>query len=194
ASLGRQLDRVLTVLAELGFVDGWALTAAGERLARLYHECDLLIADCVTAGILDGLGPAELAGLVSVFTFEARGTDVALLPVPAGLNARITDIESHLARIAALEKRAHLPLTRDVDEGFVGVAYAWAKGEPLHEVLGDAITGGDFVRNIKQLVDLLRQVALVAADPATARTANQAADAIFRGVVVASSVVGADDD
>jgi ATP-dependent RNA helicase HelY len=191
ASLSRQLDRVLTVLGELGFVDGWALTEAGDRLARLYHECDLLIADCIGAGLLDGLDPAELAGLVSVITFEARGVDVATLPVPAGLHARVTEIESHLARLAGLEKRAHLPLTRDIDEGFVGAAYAWAKGEALHDVLADGITGGDFVRNIKQLVDLLRQIAIVAPVPATAKAASQAADALFRGVVIASSVVGA---
>jgi ATP-dependent RNA helicase HelY len=194
ASLGRQLDRVLTVLSELGFVDGWALTEAGERLARLYHECDLLIADCVGAEIFDGLSPNELAGLASVFTFEARGVDVGGLPIPPGLQTRITEIESRLARLAGLEKRAHLPLTRDIDEGFVGAAYAWANGEALHEVLADGITGGDFVRNIKQLVDLLRQIALVAPNPSTGKAASQAADALFRGVVVASSVVGARDD
>ena len=194
ASLGRQLDRVLTVLGELGFVDGWALTESGDRLARLYHECDLLIADCIGSGILDGLAPEELAGLASVFTFEARGVDVASLPVPAGLHARITEIESHLARLAGLEKRAHLPLTRDIDDGFVGAAYAWAKGEALHDVLADGITGGDFVRNIKQLVDLLRQISLVAPVPETSQAAARAADALFRGVVIASSVVGARDD
>ena len=33
------------------------------------------------------------------------------------------------------------------------------------------MTGGDFVRNVKQTIDLLRQVADVAPDPATAATA-----------------------
>jgi ATP-dependent RNA helicase HelY len=194
ASLGRQLDRVLNVLGELGFVDGWALTESGERLARLYHECDLLIADCIGAGLFDGLEAAELAGLASVFTFEARGTDIATLPVPAGLHTRVTEVEARLARLAGLEKRQHLPLTRDIDDGFVGAAYAWAKGEALNEVLVDGITGGDFVRNIKQLVDLLRQIAIVAPDAATAKSATRAADLLYRGVIVASSVVGARDD
>ena len=55
ASLGRQLDRVLDVLAALGFVDGWTLTAAGDQLARIYHENDLFIADCIGLGLLDDL-------------------------------------------------------------------------------------------------------------------------------------------
>ncbi len=203
ASLGRQLDRVLGVLAELGFVDGWSLTDAGDRLARLYHECDLLIADCLGAGVFDDLTPIELAGLASVFTFEARNADVAGLPPALGLNTRITEIEALHARLLGLEKRAHLPLTREIDAGFVGVAYAWANGDALDEVLGDGasfasgaggLTGGDFVRNIKQLVDLLRQIAIVAPVPATGKAATEAADALFRGVIVASSSVGTRDD
>ena len=58
------------------------------------------------------------------------------------------------------------------------------------------LSGGDFVRNVKQLIDLLRQVGDAAPNDATRRTANQAAERCFRGVVSASSVVGApaDDD
>ena len=55
---------------------------------------------------------------------------------------------------------------------------------------GEEMTGGDFVRNVKQLIDLLRQVADVAPVPETARTARAAADALFRGVVAATSSVG----
>ncbi|HUR77714.1 MAG TPA: DEAD/DEAH box helicase [Acidimicrobiales bacterium] len=194
ASLGRQLDRVLGVLGELGFVEGWALTEAGDRLARLYHECDLLIADCLGAGLLDGLSPIELAGLASVFTFESRGADTLVAALPAGLHPRITEIETRHARLRVLERRANLPLTRDIDAGFVGAAYAWANGDALTDVLAEGITGGDFVRNIKQLVDLLRQVGLVAPLPATAHAASEAADLLYRGVIIASSTVGTRDD
>src|SRR5437588_9593503 len=38
-SLARQFDRVLRVLEAWGYVDGWRLTGAGERLGRIYHEC-----------------------------------------------------------------------------------------------------------------------------------------------------------
>src|SRR6202011_2557843 len=72
-SLARQFDRVLRVLEAWGYVDGWHLTEGGERLARLYHECDLLIAEVIGAGLLDGLDAASVAGLVSTFTYEARG-------------------------------------------------------------------------------------------------------------------------
>ena len=57
----------------------------------------------------------------------------------------------------------------------------------MHAVLGDEITGGDFVRNTKQLIDLLRQLGDVAADPRTGAICRSAADRLFRGVVEAGS-------
>ena len=55
------------------------------------------------------------------------------------------------------------------------------------------ISAGDFVRNVKQLIDLLRQLGEVLADEADARSAREAATALFRGVVAASSVVSSAD-
>jgi ATP-dependent RNA helicase HelY len=69
--------------------------------------------------------------------------------------------------------------------------HAWAAGDSLADVLEDDedLTGGDFVRHVKQVVDLLHQVADVAPDPDTAARAREAAGACFRGVVAASSLL-----
>ena len=74
-SLARQFDRVLRVLEAWGYVDGWQLTDAGEQLARLYTETDLLLAEALREDLLDGLRPPELAAVVSCFTYERRGPD-----------------------------------------------------------------------------------------------------------------------
>ena len=50
-------------------------------------------------------------------------------------------------------------------------------------------TGGDFVRQMRQLLDLLRQIAEVAPDPTTRDTARSAISRVDRGVVAASSGV-----
>ncbi len=87
------------------------------------------------------------------------------------------------------EEQAGLQLTRPPDPGFFALAYAWAAGEALDDVLADEdLSGGDFVRNIKLLVDLLGQVGQAAPDPETSRVARQAVDQIHRGVVAASSL------
>jgi ATP-dependent RNA helicase HelY len=192
-SLARQFDRVLRVLEAWGYVEGWGLTAAGERLARVYHEADLLVAECIETGLLDGLDPAAVAGLVSVFTYETRGPGPGPAPwFPSGrVRHRWLEIERLGTELNAAEEEAGLPLTRPPDPGFVALAYAWAAGESLDEVIAEEeMSGGDFVRNVKQLIDLLRQLGDVAPDPATAKAARAAADNLFRGVVAASSAVG----
>ncbi len=190
-SLARQFDRVLRVLEAWGYVDGWSLTDPGQRLARLYHEEDLLIAECLRAGLLDGLDAPEMAGLVSVFTYEPRGP---VQPASWWPTARLRRLWAEVDRAAAdlnlAEDEAGLPLTRRPDPGFAALAHAWASGDDLAEVIEDEeMSGGDFVRNVKQLIDLLRQVGDVAEAPGTARTARLAAERLLRGVVAASSVL-----
>ena len=191
-SLARQFDRVLRVLEAWGYVDGWSLTDQGARLARIYHESDLLIAECLAQGVLDGLGEAEMAAAVSVFTFESRsqGEGVAGgFPTPR-LRRRWSAISQLVAELNSAEDDAGLPLTRTPDPGFASLAFAWAEGEDLGDVIAEEeISGGDFVRNVKQLIDLLRQVGETAPDPATGRCARGAAERLMRGVVAASSVV-----
>ena len=190
-SLARQFDRVLRVLEAWGYVDGWSLTDNGARLARIYHESDLLIAECLAQGVLDGLSEAEMAAAVSVFTFESRGQEVgnAWFPTPR-LRRRWGQISQLVAELNAAEDDAGLPLTRTPDPGFATLAYAWAEGEDLADVIGEEeISGGDFVRHVKQLIDLLRQVGETAPVEASARSARQAAERLMRGVVAASSVV-----
>ena len=191
-SLARQFDRVLRVLEAWGYTDGWALTEAGERLARTYHESDLLVTECLGAGLLDGLDPPEVAALVSTFTYETRGpgvSPVAVFPT-ARAHERWTGVERVARELQAAEGEAGLPLTRFPDPGFVALAHAWAAGRSLEELLsGDELSGGDFVRNVKTLLDLLRQLSATAAEP-TASVCRAAAEQLFRGVVAASSVVG----
>jgi ATP-dependent RNA helicase HelY len=196
-SLARRFDLVLQVLEARGHLDGWALTAKGERLVRIFHESDLLVAEALDAGLLDDTDPATLAGLASCFTYEHRSP---LPPAPAwypspAVRRRVTALEQIAAGLAADEEEVGLPQTRPPDSGFFALAYAWAAGEPLDEVLEDEeLSGGDFVRNAKLLIDLLGQVADAAPSPETARTAREAADRIFRGVVAASSVTGLEPD
>jgi ATP-dependent RNA helicase HelY len=219
-SLARQFDRVLGLLGRWGYVDGWELTPAGQRLSRLYHPSDLLVAECAERGLLASLPPAEMAALVSVFTYEARGP-AGLAPAlgPAmptrRLDQRWRGVEAVAADLNAAEELAGLPLTRPPDAGFAALAYGWAKGDELSDLLvspeGEVpprpgrrrrgrpepapLSAGDFVRNVKQLIDLLRQLAGALEDGAAATSAAKAADELFRGVIAASSVVaGAGED
>ena len=84
--------------------------------------------------------------------------------------------------------------TRAPDPTFLPIAQAWAAGGTLEDVLHEEpLSGGDFVRVVKQLIDLLGQVARVATDPATRRAAVQAGDGLRRGIVAVSSMITGPD-
>ncbi len=193
-SLTRELDRVLSVLEQRGMVDGWELTARGALLVRVFHECDLLIADCLAAGLLDGLRAPDLAAVVSCFTYEHRSK----VPAPApwyptrDLRQRVEAVLDRAEELRSVELAAGLPGTRAPDPTFLPLAHAWASGRDLDVVLDDEdMSGGDFVRNVRQLIDLLRQVGDAALDPATRHAGRAAAEALHLGVVAASTGVGA---
>ena len=192
-SIARRFDRVLRILEAWGYLDGWSLLAAGQRLARLFNECDLLVVEVLERGLLDGLDPATMAALVSVFVYEHRSPE----PPPApwfpstGARRRWEEIRELALELQSIEDEAGLPLTRLPDPTFAAVAFAWSAGESFADVVADEeLTGGDFVRTTKQLIDLLRQIGDVADEAATRTAARQAADRLFRGVVASSSVAG----
>ncbi|MEA2715931.1 MAG: ATP-dependent helicase HelY, partial [Actinomycetota bacterium] len=201
-SLARQFDRVLRVLEVWGYADGWTLTDAGRRLTRIYHECDLLVAHALGDGLFDDLDPAALAALASSFSFQARrvsghrrgdggSAEEPKVWFPSGrVQRRWLELERLASDLNSAEAAAGLPLTRLPDPGFFAAAHGWASGDDLADVMADeVVTGGDFVRNVKQLIDLLRQLATIAPEKGTATAAGEAADRLFRGVVAASSVV-----
>jgi superfamily II RNA helicase len=198
-----ELEAVLAVLERRGYLDRWTVTEEGGRLAGLYHEADLLIAEALESGQLDGLDPPSLAAVASGFCYEARRERDAPLPAPnAKAGRRLEAIEDLSEALADEERHMRLPATRGVDSGFAALIYDWAKGRDLRQVLqpgagpgrrgrrtAPVMSGGDFVRNVKQVIDLLRQVTMVARDPDTAHSARVAAERLLRDVVAASSVV-----
>ncbi len=193
-SVAHRFGRLLALLRQWSFVDGWELTVKGQTLARLYHECDLLVVESLSRGLFDGLDAATVAALASCFTYEHRSRTVPPPSWMPGATARqrYRSIGRLADRLRQHEESALLVPTRALDGGFAAVAHAWACGGDLEAVIGDEeLSGGDFVRNIKQLVDLLRQMGEIAPLPATAAAARQAAEALFRGVVAASA--GVDD-
>jgi ATP-dependent RNA helicase HelY len=191
-SLANEFDRVLDVLTTYGYLDisTWSLTEAGEILARTFHESDLLVAEIVRSGVLDDLGPADLAALVSTVVYEHRSKEAPPAPWFSSndVRARWRRLAAISEDLSATERSVGLGEHRAPDPTYAAIAYAWVAGEGFAEVVGDdELTGGDFVRTTKQLIDLLRQLAIIAPNPATRRAAASAAEAAFRGVVADSA-------
>ncbi len=201
---GDLVDRfggILTVLEAAGMLRDWSLTPSGTRLRRIFHESDLLVALALEAGVLRDLDAAGVAALVSCFTHEHRGSDDPPPPrLPsAELRARFGDLLALHGQLNAMEENAGVPLTREPSAGFAIAAHRWASGAALAEAVSgdgdseDDLTGGDFVRNVKQLVDLLRQIAQVG-DAMVGGRSRSAADALVRDIVAVGGSAATGDD
>jgi ATP-dependent RNA helicase HelY len=188
--VARTFDRVCSVLQQLGYTDGDTVTTDGQMLAGIYSELDLLTAECLRRGIWDNLSPADLAACVSGLTFEARRPEESELPrLPGGQVSTVLATMTRLwAELDGIEKRHHLSFLREPDFGFAARSHAWASGQPLELLLDDDMTPGDFVRAVKQLIDLLDQIRVAAGNTALATIARSAIAALRRGVVAYSSI------
>ncbi len=194
-SLGRAFDRICGLLDDRGYLDGDRATDSGRLLARIWSDCDLVVAECLRGEIWTGLDPAELAGAVSALVYEARREERLVERLPsAALREALGDTVRVWADLADDEADAGLPRSREPELGFVWAAYRWSRNEGLDKVLeataaaGTELSAGDFVRWCKQLLDLLDQIAAVA--PAPLQSTARAAIASIRRGVVAQSMQG----
>ncbi|MGN6523067.1 MAG: DEAD/DEAH box helicase [Actinomycetes bacterium] len=191
-TVARTFDRVCSVLESLHYLDGDMVTDEGRRLGRIYSELDLLAAECLRERVWHDLGPAELASAVSALVYEARRSEDSGPPrVPGGrVRAALEETLRLWGQLDRLEDDNHLDFLHEPDLGFAWAAWRWASGADLDDVLGETdLPAGDFVRWVKQVVDLLGQIADAADEESgVRRTAQRAIDGLRRGVVAYSSV------
>ena len=134
----------------------------------------------------DGLSAPDLCGVMSCFVFEPRGDDERVIRVSGLPGERIKEIERLSASFREDEKANGITQHRGLHRGFFDTARAWCAGAELDEVLTDDLQPGDFVRTMRQIADLLRQIGSASRNDSTKEIAREAATKIQRGVVLAS--------
>ncbi|MET3963848.1 ATP-dependent RNA helicase HelY [Marmoricola sp. OAE513] len=194
-TIARQFDRVCEVLTALDYLDGdpgnVTVTGRGKALMRIYNEMDLLTAESLRAGLWNHLDASQLAAVLSTLVFESRKADDAASPRIPGAPVRdaLAAMTSIWADLHELEKQHKIDKLREPDFGFAWAAFRWAEGDDLDEVLdATGLAAGDFVRWVKQLIDLSGQVADAAGHAALRDTARETVGRLRRGVVSYTSV------
>lgn len=210
-SLARTFDRIVVLLTERGFIAAGADTAVsndssanptvtddGRLLARIYSESDLLVAECLRAGVWDGLDAAELAAALSTVLYESRRegqgpTDGSHLP-SGRVRGALNQTRSLWTELRADEQRHRITQSREPDDGFVAAIHEWVRTGDLASALEavstaaiggrrSSMSAGDFVRWCRQVLDLADQVRNAAPSPTLRATAKRAINDLRRGVV-----------
>jgi ATP-dependent RNA helicase HelY len=180
-----RFDRICSVLESLGYLTegGEAPTQSGRMLARIYSELDLVAAEAIQAEVFTGLTAPQLAAVVSTLVYEARGRDRVPHRMPDRASEKAQARLRQVWREVGLVERDHkLPKAPEPDIGFAEPIFDWASGIRLADVLDSSeLTAGDFVRNARQVIDALGQLAEASRE--LAPTAREAVAMIRRGVV-----------
>ena len=180
--IAKTFDRITQVLANLGYLNGDRVTNSGKMLSKIYAESDLLIAETIQSGLLSKLSDIEIAAVLSVFLFESRKPEAPKIPNTQVQDA-LKEIVSIWSRLQNLEAEYDVKTQKEPDFGFCWIAFRWGGGHGLNSVLRNSdLSVGDFVRAIKQLIDLLNQVA--GAQPELREKCLSAIKKMDRGVVI----------
>ncbi|MFM8553951.1 MAG: DEAD/DEAH box helicase [Acidimicrobiales bacterium] len=189
-SVAARFSDVAGMLEELGYLDGWSLTDKGRLLAGIFHESDLLVADVVSGGLLERLAPRDLASLLSALVYEPRAGHTTSVRWPNDtVRNRFRQLERVSNRLSETVASHGLQRHRDPHPGFAFDAHAWSNGRGLADIIDPEMTPGDFVRTVRQLVDLLRQVEQASPTAEVRDNAREAVVLLNRGVVAISAGV-----
>ena len=110
--------------------------------------------------------------------------------IPGGqVKQALADMISIWSDLEVLEREHHLDQLHEPDLGFAWAAHRWAEGDELDDILdATGLAAGDFVRWVKQLLDLADQVADASPSAELRAAARETAGRLRRGVVAYSSV------
>lgn len=187
-SLAKSFDQICQVLQTLGYLDQQLqLTEAGKILSRLHCEQDLLLAQCVRQNTFEVDTPADLVAIIAGAIYLPRKENDQP-PLSARLENHAWRIEKVAQQLAEVQTRFGADVVPPRSTGLMSAAYSWAKGETLSKALDlSGLEAGDFVRAMKQLLDVLRQLQLVGS-VSLSEQAYAATKLIQRGVVAWSDV------
>jgi len=179
--IAKRFDRIKVILDKFGYINNDAIAQSGKMLAKIYGETDLLIAESIQAGVFNQLSATDLVAVISSCIYESRNEEAAKVPRGQVQNA-LAVISKIYGKIHEAESDLNLEPMRAPDFGFCWASHKWASGHSLTSILkGSDLTVGDFVRSMKQIIDLLRQ--LRAAAPDLQVVIDQALSKIDRGVI-----------
>jgi ATP-dependent RNA helicase HelY len=199
-TIATHFDKICLVLESLGYLRpaeervglpaASQVTESGRMLARIYAELDLVAAECIRAGVFDGLSHPQLAAVLACLVYEARRSDDGQRR-PRMPDARTAEAATRLRAIwrevSLIERDARLSRGPEPDIGFSEIAFGWAAGRSLSSVLeGSELTAGDFVRWVRQVTDFAGQVADAAGPGELRETARALVRSMRRGVVTYS--------
>ena len=176
-------ERRARVLAHFDYLDLKAerVTERGRWLADLHVDRPLLVGEALQKGLFASLDIVRASGLMAALAADAE-RDYGELPLEDALVTTLADFEEIAYRVGSEEWKQGLEPAPEINFSAAATAAHWASGTEWSELVEETrAEEGDLVRMLSRTGESLLQIAgLRRAQPAAARTAERAAEAILR--------------
>jgi superfamily II RNA helicase len=148
------------VLTAYGYLDDDRPSARGLTAAAIRAEHELLVAEALCSGALDGLPPSGLAAVATALVAEELRPSAWVKVQPTGPAVEAIREVSKIAReIRVVQRRCRIDVPTRVFADCSGLTQSWAE-DGNWELLGTftSLDEGDVVRVMRRTVDLLEQI------------------------------------
>ena len=187
-NLGKKCDNVIQLLENFGYLkrnnEKIDLTYWGKLLKQIHSEFDLVIVEGIRNNIFINLSPSHFASFLSGFVYNPRRDEIEIpFNMDKNLREKAGFIIELAERISLSEKKFKISVTKSPHFGMFNVINNWCNDINLKKILSKSdIAPGDFVRNVKQIIDLLKQISRLNL-PELTDLANQSILLLDKGVV-----------
>jgi superfamily II RNA helicase len=176
-------ERRARVLDHFGYLDFNAerVTERGRWLADLRLERPLLVGEAIERGLFARLDAARMAGVMAALASDAD-RDFGELELSDALVNALAQFEQVAYEVGSVEWRQEIEPAPEINFSAAATAARWAAGVDWPTLVRETrAEEGDLFRMLSRTGESLLQITgLAAAHPATAATAERAADAILR--------------
>ncbi len=178
------LERKLALLRDMGYLTNAGLTEKGEFAASLFGY-EFMLAEMHEGGVLSTLNPVQLCVLLSSFVFEPRKDAHEPRLSPSMKKMERIALEYHDSIYRKEMKYRIYPLTKAPHFHMAPVLEAWAHGQEFDKLFRlTTADEGELIRNIRMVIQLLRELHHAAhTPPPLAATAQKAIFLINRDIV-----------
>lgn len=156
-----ELAATVYVLRTLEYIDPRdELTVRGHLLRAIFHPAGMILVELLMHGALDDLSPAELAEVMSWFTYDSSDRALRnLFTLPQRLVQVRREVWHAQHLVQSLEYQEGLEMSQAMIESFHSVALNWWRGTTLGGLLRRIdLAEGDLLVTLNQTIDLLQQV------------------------------------
>ncbi|MBV9960146.1 MAG: hypothetical protein JO360_17095 [Acidobacteria bacterium] len=183
AEVWQPFERRARVLSSFGYLNLEAerVTERGRWLADLHVDRPLLVGEAVRHGLFSELDAPRAAGLMAALAADAE-RDYGELEMDGDLISTLEEFDRVAYAVATEEWKQGLEPAPEMNFSAAATAAQWADGMTWDELVKETrAEEGDLVRMLSRTGESLMQIAsLHQAQPAAARSAAVAAEAILR--------------